>query len=114
MSDKPNTNPTNFPDDEYDDMEDLRVTLTLEDNLEVECKILTIFDLEDQSYIVLMPEEDEEDDDEEETEVFIYRYFEDEDGNPSLEDIEDEDEYDAVTDRFEELLDEAEWEELDD
>lgn len=113
MSDKPNTNPANIPEEE-DDMEDLRVTLTLEDNLEVECKILTIFDLEDQNYIVLMPEEDEDDEDEEETEVFIYRYFEDEDGNPSIEDIEDDDEYDAVTDRFEELLDEAEWEELED
>ena len=34
------------------------------------------------------------------------------DGEPRLEDIEDEEEYEAVADRFEELLDEAEWEEL--
>ncbi len=112
MNDKPNTTPVNILDED-DDMEDIRVTLTLEDNQEVECKILTIFDLEDQSYIVLMPEENE-DNDAEETEVYIYRYFEDEDGNPSLEDIEDDEEYEAVTDRFEELLDEADWEELDD
>ncbi len=92
-----------------DDMEDLRVTLSLDDGLEVECKILTIFELEDQNYIVLMPE-DEDEDDSDEAEVFIYRYFEDEDGNPSLENIEDDDEYEAVTEVFEELLDEAEWE----
>ena len=48
----------------------------------------------------------------EDGEVFIYRYLEDEDGNPSLENIEDEEEYEAVTDRFDELLDEAEWDAL--
>ena len=94
-----------------DNMEDLRVTLTLDDNSEVECEILTIFDLEDQNYIVLVPAE--EDDDSEELEAFIYRYFEDEDGNPSLENIEDEEELEAVTKRFDELLDESEWNEWD-
>lgn len=107
-----NNNPDNILTDAAgeDDMEDIRVTLSLDDDLEVECQILTIFDLEDQSYIVLMPEDEDEDDDIDEVEVFIYRYFEDEDGNPSLENIEDDDEYDAVTERFEELLDEADWE----
>lgn len=106
-----NNNSDNIPANAAgeDDMEDLRVTLSLDDDLEVECQILTIFDIEDQNYIVLMPE-DEDEDDSDEAEVFIYRYFEDEDGNPSLENIEDDDEYDAVTERFEELLDEAEWE----
>lgn len=107
-----NNNPDDILMDEIDedDMEDIRVTLSLDDGLEVECQILTIFDLDDQNYIVLMPEDDDEDDEIDELEVFIYRYFEDEDGNPSLENIEDEDEYDAVTERFEELLDEADWE----
>ena len=71
MKDKPNTSPANTA--EEDNMEDLRVTLTLDDNSEVECQILTIFDLEDQNYIVLVPAE--EDDDSEEIEAFIYRYF---------------------------------------
>lgn len=107
MNNKPDTTPANAIED--DDMEDLRVTLTLDDDLEVECRILTIFDLDDQNYIVLMPEDVDEDSDE--AEVFIYRYFEDDDGNPSLENIEDDEEYDAVTERFEELLEEVEWEE---
>ena len=88
-----------------------RVTLTMDDDSELECRILTIFDLNEADYIVLLPL-DENGEDNEEGEVFIYRYFENEDGEPRLEDIEDEEEYEAVADRFEELLDEAEWEEL--
>lgn len=106
MDNKPDTTPADAIED--DDMEDLRVTLSLDDDLEIECRILTIFDLDEQNYIVLMPEDEDEDSDE--AEVFIYRYFEDDDGNPSLENIEDDEEYEAVTERFEELLEEAEWE----
>ena len=105
MNDKPDTTPANLADEE-DDMEDLRVTLTLDDDEEVECQILTIFDIDDQNYIVLLPVDDEEGDDSEEGEVYIYRYFEDEDGNPSLENIEDEEEYE------EELLEEAAWDDM--
>ncbi len=67
--------------------------------------------MEDQDYIVLLPLDDEGNDNEE-GEVFIYRYQEDEDGNPSLENIEDEEEFEAVSDCFDELLDEAEWDAL--
>ncbi len=111
MNDKPDTTPANLADEE-DDMEDLRVTLTLDDDEEVECQILTIFDIDDQNYIVLLPVDDEEGDDSEEGEVYIYRYFEDEDGNPSLENIEDEEEYEEVTEYFEELLEEAAWDDM--
>lgn len=109
MSDKPNTGPIN--DMEEDDMEDILVTLTMEDDSETECHILTIFAFEDQDYIVLLPlnENGEENED---GDVFIFRYFEDEDGTPGLENIEDDEEYEAVSDYFDELLDEAEWEEL--
>lgn len=109
MSEKTTTNLENeFLEDDGDD---IRVTLSLEDDSEVECRILTIFDLEDQNYIVLLPL-DENGEDNEDDEVFIYRYFEDEEGNPSLENIESDEEYEAVIDRFDELLDEAEWDEL--
>ena len=39
------------------------------------------------------------------------RYFEDEDGNPSLENIQDDEEYEAVEERFDELLDEVQFDE---
>ena len=48
----------------------------------------------------------------EEGEVYLYRYTEDEDGLPNLENIEDDEEYDIVADAFDELLDEQEYDEL--
>lgn len=90
--------------------EDICVTLDMDDGTQVECEILTIFDVNDQDYIVLLPLDENGEENEEGT-VYIYRYFEDEDGNPSLENIQDDDEYEAVEERFDELLDEAEFEE---
>ena len=95
-----------------DDESDMQVTLSLDDGSEVECAILTIFELEEQNYIALLPL-DEDGNENEEGEVFIYRYFADEEGNRSLENIEDDEEYEAVADRFDELLDEAAYEDMD-
>lgn len=106
MADKNQLNNLNEDDDMF-------VTLDLDDNAQVECRILTIFEVDEQDYIALLPLE-ENGEPNEDGEVFIYRYSEDEDGNPSLDNIETDDEYEAVADRFDELLDEAEFEELDD
>ena len=96
---------------EEDDMSDLRVTLDLDDGTSVECQILTIFDVEEQDYIALLPLDDKGEPNEE-GEVYIYRYFEDKEGNPSLENIENDEEYEAVADRFDELLDDEEFDEF--
>ena len=48
----------------------------------------------------------------EEGEVFLYRYSEDADGNPSLDSIESDEEYEIVADAFDEWLDEQEYDEL--
>lgn len=90
---------------------DIQVTLSLDDGTEVECDILTIFDVGDQDYIVLLPLE-EDGSENKEGEVYIYRYFEDEEGNPSLENIESDEEYEIVADRFDELLDEAAYDDM--
>lgn len=96
---------------DYDEDEDIFVTLSMDDGKDVECRILTIFDIDEQDYIVLMPlNADGSDNDE--GEVYIYRYFEDENGEPSLDNIEDDEEYEAVSDRFDELLDDALYDEL--
>lgn len=92
---------------------DVLVTLDLDDGSQVECEILTIFTVNERDYIALLPI-DEDGEADEETEVFIYRYSEDEDGNPNLDNIQDDDEYEAVSDRFDELLDEAEFDEMED
>ena len=95
------------------DDEDMFVTLDLDDGSSMECQILTIFEADDRDYIALLPV-DENEQPNDDAEVFIYRYSEDADGNPSLENIEDDDEYEVVSDRFDELLDEAEFDDLDD
>ncbi len=89
-----------FPVDNEDD--DVVVTLSLDDGSEVTCEILTIFDLGDQDYIVLLPL-DKNGEPNAEGQVYIYRYMEDETGAPSLENIMSDEEYDAVSARFEEI-----------
>ena len=93
-----------------DEMDDIRVELELDDQT-VECKILTIFETEGQDYIALLPL-DENGEEPDEGEVYIYRYFEDEEGNPSLENIEDPEEAEIVTDAFDQLLDEQLFDEM--
>ena len=91
------------------EQEEMTVTLTLDDGSEVECVVLTIFEAGDRDYIALFPTEGAEAD---EGEVYLYRYEEDADGNPSLDNIEDDDEYEVVADAFDELLDDQEFDEI--
>lgn len=95
-----------------DEMDDIRVTLELDEG-DVECRILTIFEACNRDYIALIPLDQDGNDDEEKG-VYIYRYYEDEKGLPSLEYIEDEAEYEIASDRFDELLDEDYFDSLDD
>ena len=91
------------------DEEDILVTLEMDDGTTAECEILTIFEVNGRDYIALLPRDEKGSPNEDGT-VYIYRYQEDEDGNPSLENIMDDAEYEAVEERFDELLDEAEFE----
>ena len=89
--------------------EEMTVTLTLDDGTELECVVLTIFEAADKEYIALLPLDGNEAED---GEVYLYRYEEDADGNPSLDNIEDDDEYEVVADAFDELLDDQEFDEI--
>ncbi|MCI9535874.1 MAG: DUF1292 domain-containing protein [Lachnospiraceae bacterium] len=91
------------------EQEEVTVTLTLDDGSQLECVVLTIFDAGEREYIALLPMDSEETD---EGEVYLYRYTEDADGNPNLENIESDEEYDIVAEAFDELLDEQEYDEL--
>lgn len=96
-------------DMELGEDEELFVTLELDDDQELECQVIMIFEVNDRDYIALLPMEGEE---YENGEVFLYRYDEDEEGNPMLDNIESEDEYDAVADAFDEILDSEEYDEI--
>ena len=85
------------------------VTLTLDDGTVVECAVLTIFPAGDKEYIALLPLD--ENGENEDGEVYLYR-FETVDGQLSLSNIEDDDEYDLVADAFDEYMDSQEFDQL--
>ena len=95
------------PDAEND--EEMTVTPTLDDGTELECVVLTIFEAGEKEYIALLPLDGREAED---GEVYLYRYVEDINGNPDLENIDSDEEYEIVADAFDELLDSAEYDEL--
>lgn len=90
----------------FEESHDL-ITLTLDDDSEVECVVLSIFSVEEQEYIALMPVEELEKD-EESSEVLLYRFFESEEGQLDLSNIESDEEYDVVSEAFSQILDEME------
>ena len=107
------SNPNNVNnEDEIFDPQEMFVTLDLDDGSQLECQILTIFDVKDQDYIALLPYEENGKEVTDDT-VYIYRYHEAEDGTPALENIQSDEEYEAVEERFDELLDEAEFDDMD-
>ncbi|HIT65924.1 MAG TPA: DUF1292 domain-containing protein [Candidatus Merdisoma merdipullorum] len=87
----------------------ITVTLTLDNDETVECAILTIFPVNGHDYIALLPLD--ENGENEDGEVYLYRYDQ-QDGTPVLDNIEDDEEYEAVADMFDQLLDAAEYDEM--
>lgn len=84
------------------------IYLTLDDGEELECEVIGFFEVEDVEYIALVPVDDDQ--------VFLYRYEEYEDGF-DLINIEDDEEFDIVSEAFyalfaEDLEDEFGYDEL--
>ena len=84
------------------------ITLSLDDGTELNCIVLDIFTVDNKEYIALQPEEGEEEDDN----VFLYRFIQEGDDDPQLLNIDDDDEFEAVADAFEELLDAQEYDDM--
>ena len=85
------------------------VTLSLDDGTEVECAVIRTFPAGDKNYIALLPIADI---DEDESEIYLYRYSINSDNEPVLGNIESDEEYEIVSDAFDEELDAMEYEEL--
>ena len=92
--------------DEY-----MTVELTLDNDEVVKCAILTLFEAADREYIALLAMDEEGNT--EEGDVYLYRYVETPEGEPELENIEDDEEYEIAADAFDEWMDTQEFEELD-
>lgn len=95
------------------DAEEMTVELELDDGTTVNCAIVTILTVNKQDYIVLLPLD--ENDENTDGEVWFYRYRENPNNpneEPELGYIDDDDEYEAVADAFDEYLDSEEFDEL--
>ena len=86
--------------------EAITVTLTLENDEELECAVLSIFEAEEREYIALLPLDDGQ--------VFLYRFIDNgEDAEPDLENIEDDQEFERVSNAFNELMEEQDFADID-
>ena len=83
------------------------ITLTLEDDSELECEVLGIFPAGGRDYVALLPVDSAED-----GEVIIYRFTELENDEIQLDNIEDDAEFELVEEAFDEFMDEQEFDEL--
>lgn len=86
------------------------ITLTMEDNTEVECAILTIFPVDKNEYIALLPLD--ENGQNSNGEVYLYKFRRSESGDPILANIEDDGEYSKAADAFDDILTKARQAEL--
>ncbi len=80
------------------------ITLTLEDDTEVVCTILTVYPVGSQEYIALLPKDENGFN---LNEVYLYQFSRTETGDPILANIYDDDEYDAAAREFDRILDNA-------
>lgn len=99
--------------EELEDDEEMTVELDLEDGTRVTCAIVTILTVNEKDYIVLLPLD--ENGQNEDGEVWFYGYSENPDDpneDPELTYIDDDEEYEAVADAFDEYLDSVEFDEL--
>lgn len=90
--------------------EEMKVELSLDDGQTVICDVITILEVNNKDYIALLPEGQS---DKEDQDVWFYGYSEnpkDSNEEPELTYIEDDEEYEAVCDAFDEYLDECEYE----
>ena len=89
-----------------DELDHDQVTITLEDDTEIVCDIIAVFPCKEKEYIALLPQDAGED-----GEVFLYEFIQNGD-DIELETIDDDAEFEAVSDAFDEFLDSEEFEEL--
>ena len=88
-------------DSEFKDRDTM--TLDLDDGGKLECIVLNVFPVNNREYIALLPMNDEGHV-EEDAQIFLYRFEELGDDEVNLETIEDDDEFELVSDYFDEML----------
>ena len=84
------------------DEEEMTVTLTLDDDSELECAVVAIFPVQDKDYIALLPLDVENAEG-----VYLYRFKHNKDADLELENIEDDAEFEAVAGAYDALVEDA-------
>ncbi len=77
-----------------------QLELELEDGTRINCFIIGVFDCNDKEYVALTPQEEDSED------VFLYAFKETDEG-VELIDIDDEDEFQAVSEQFAMIMEES-------
>lgn len=91
-----------------EELEDETVTLELDNDVNVECDVLAIFPADNRSYIALLPSTGPDADT---GKVYLYRYSEDENGEPHISNIETNAEFDKASEVYNSLFD-GEYDEI--
>ena len=92
--------------------ESLTVTLTLENDEELECAVLTIFETDGREYIALLPLD--ENGDSGDGQVYLYRFIDNgEDEEPGLENILEDEEFERVSEAFNDWMEEQDFGDID-
>ncbi|MCR5182395.1 MAG: DUF1292 domain-containing protein [Clostridia bacterium] len=89
-------NKRNYAEEEAD-----IITLEFDDDKEVECEIMGVFDCDGKEYVALIPHDDTDD-------VYLYGYKEVGDDEFELIDIEDDAEFEKVVREFDAIMAENE------
>ena len=86
--------------------------MKLENNEELECAVLNIFEAEEKEYIALLPLD--ENGDNTDGQIYLYRFIDNgEEEEPGLENIEEDEEFDRVSAIFNEWLDTQDFGDID-
>ena len=92
--------------------ESLTVTLTLENDEELECAVLTIFEADGREYIALLPLDENGDNDY--GQVYLYRFIDNgEYEEPGLENIIEDKEFERVSEAFNDWMEEQDFGDID-
>jgi uncharacterized protein YrzB (UPF0473 family) len=90
----------------FDDFSEMTVTMDLEDGSALECDVVLAFSENGRNYIALTPSEKP---DQQEAEIFFYRLTGTSMEELGIDNIENDEEYQDVAERFEEIIDEQEF-----
>ena len=92
--------------------ESITVTLTLDNDEELECAVLGIFEADSRDYIALLPLDENGDD--EDSQFYLYRYIDNgEEEEPGLENILDDAEFELASNAFNDWMEEQDFGDID-